>query len=178
MNSGPTLTDHCIHVMSSGHCLYSTNGQHVYVHTVDEDAVIPGVDLRTFAVLEDDYYVTDARHVFYLHEMLPGADPSTFSPIPGGSYGKDASHVYWRWRLVSNADPKTFQSLQPDYAKDRSRVYNAQNIVAGADSQSFVVDGQSTFCDTPGSEPGTTALECYYDAHDRNHKYLGGTVVD
>lgn len=149
----------------------------VYVRRVDEERRIPNADPVTFAIIDDEF-AKDATRVYYAGCELAGADPTSFSAIAGGTYGKDAAHVYWRWFPLPGADAATFVTLPWDYGKDARRVFYAEDIVSNTDPATFQsYDDQKTWCSTPGGEPQTIAAECYYNAEDKNHKYMLGKRV-
>jgi len=99
--------------------------------------------------------------VYFNDQVIEGADPNSFvfidasgGDIISGYYAKDMSHVYFSdnagesLTVLQDADPSTF-GLVPFYT-------NTKGIVV-----------QDASC----------GGNCYYEAQDKNHKYLDGQIV-
>ncbi len=157
-------------------------------YTKDERAVyyrgemLPDADPDTFAIF-DAFYAKDKDNVYYEPEpfesssrviRLEGADPKTFALCDADQdrddCAKDAKSVYVLGRLVQGADPETFTMLSDTYGKDTHSVYTFPYEDEG--------DGYARVI--PGADPETFAALRWakaYDARDKVHVYLKGTLV-
>ena len=165
---------------------YAKDKNHVWEVDADPSAggestlsIVSGADPATFVSLgsddPDDSYFEDKNHIYTTRGVLVDADSATFMVVLEDAFsrmvfGKDASHVYFENELIPGADPVTFITLGASgYSKDAYHVYGAPNvtsIIDGADPATFQLVGLAQ-----------CGPNCQYDAQDKNHKYLGGEIV-
>lgn len=176
---------------------YAKDATHVYCANTcfNRSFVLEGADPSTFVAFGDvDFgYAKDKNHVYTDDgRIVADADPATFvslaTPTNSGSeFGRDKNAVYYSLQRVSGIDPNTVSLIgvvyddgtdySGEYLEDKNGIYFDSGpqpyslmTLNGADKATFTLtpsDGLRESC----------GINCFYDAYDKNHKYLDGQIV-
>ena len=168
--------------------LYSKDLVHVYYN----GAVVQGANPYAFKIIgrpritltPDDYYAADKEHVFYNGIPVKYADPDTFVFLldknrNSTDYAKDKDRVYntYLGTVIKKADAGSFVALNYWYGKDKNSVYSmTQN--GAYDSGRFPIKGADSATFEAVADPAYCRTDCTFDAHDKNHRYLRGVIVE
>ncbi|MEO6975386.1 MAG: DKNYY domain-containing protein, partial [Gallionella sp.] len=88
---------------------------------------LPAVDRGTFTPLNNSIAKDKQHIFKGQDQILPGADVATFELLNDNDFGKDKYHVYYLATklpfAINDADPDSFKILQRGYVKDKNHVY-------------------------------------------------------
>lgn len=141
---------------------YSVEAQVIYF----DGAVIPDVDLISFAIINDQY-AKDRYHVYSFGTILPGVDPASFEVMDLsslGQYTKDKDHAYFSGGAIAGADSATFTYIDGNYSRDKNSVYEGDRQIIGADPSTFQIVSESS--------------NMFRWSKDKNHVYYEGVALD
>ncbi|MFV0305697.1 MAG: DKNYY domain-containing protein [Moheibacter sp.] len=130
----------------------------IYLAPITLAIKIPDIQLKGFAVIDNDVYAKYKEHIYFKFERIDKADSKTFEVLSSGT-AKDKNYVYYLGNKIGKADTKTFEVIDTWYSKDKNYVFYDGKVLEKADPKSFqMID--------------------YSYQKDKNHVWYIGTLTD